>query len=187
MLLQGVAMNLNDATTLPVNELGCVPRFGSADEAQAYLTQRGVKYVLAQFVDIHGVAKAKSVPVSHLKSVLTAGAGFAGFAIWGVGIEPNGPDYMAVGDLATLTPVPWQPGLARIVCDGHVNGEAWQYDSRVTLKKAVARMTERNWTLFTGLEPEFSLLRRSASRATTIRVSRARGSSWNSSPNRCAQ
>ena len=156
-------MNLNDATTLPVNELGCVPRFGSAEEAQAYLTQQGVKYVLAQFVDIHGVAKAKSVPVSHLKSVLTAGAGFAGFAIWGVGIEPNGPDYMAVGDLATLTPVPWQPGLARIVCDGHVSGQAWQYDSRVTLKKAVAKMTERNWTLFTGLEPEFSLLRRSAS------------------------
>jgi glutamine synthetase len=156
-------MNLNDATKLPVNELGCVPRSGSAEEAQAYLTQQGVKYVLAQFVDIHGVAKAKSVPVSHLKSVLTAGAGFAGFAIWGVGIEPNGPDYMAVGDLATLTPVPWQPGLARIVCDGHVGGQAWQYDSRVTLKKAVAKMTERNWTLFTGLEPEFSLLRRSAS------------------------
>ena len=72
-------MNLNDASKLPVNELGCVPRFGSAEEAQAYLTQQGVKYVLAQFVDIHGVAKAKSVPVSHLKSVLTAGAGFAGF------------------------------------------------------------------------------------------------------------
>jgi Glutamine synthetase len=163
MLLQGVAMNLNDASELPLNDLGCVPRFGSAEEAQAYLSQQGVKYVLAQFVDIHGVAKAKSVPVSHLKSVLKAGAGFAGFAIWGVGIEPNGPDYMAVGDLATLTPVPWQPGLARIVCDGHVNGEAWQYDSRVTLEESRSRMTERNWTLFTGLEPEFSLLRRSAS------------------------
>ncbi len=98
-------MNLNDASKLPVNELGSVPRFGSAEEAQDYLTQRGVKYVLAQFVDIHGVAKAKSVPVAHLKGVLKAGAGFAGFAIWGVGIEPNGPDYMAVGDLSTLTPV----------------------------------------------------------------------------------
>ncbi|MEM5332105.1 type III glutamate--ammonia ligase, partial [Paraburkholderia sp. JHI2823] len=99
-------MNLNDAK-LPVNELGSVPRFGSADDAQRWLAQQGVKYVLAQFVDIHGVAKAKSVPVAHLKTVLEAGAGFAGFAIWGVGIEPNGPDFMAVGDLATLTPVPW--------------------------------------------------------------------------------
>jgi glutamine synthetase len=82
MVLQGVAMNLNDANKLPEAELGTVPRFGSADDAKAYLTQQGVKYVLAQFVDIHGVAKAKSVPVAHLKSVLTEGAGFAGFAIW---------------------------------------------------------------------------------------------------------
>src|SRR5258708_21142698 len=156
-------MTLNDSRNAPATELGTVPRFESAQDAQSWLVQQGVKYVLAQFVDIHGVAKAKSVPVAHLNSVLKAGAGFAGFAIWGVGIEPNGPDYMAVGDLATLTPVPWQPGLARIVCDGHVDGEAWQYDSRVTLKKQVARMTERNWTRFTGLEPEFSLLRRSAS------------------------
>ena len=99
-------MNLNDASKLPVNELGSVPRFETAEDAQAWLSQQGVKYVLAQFVDIHGVAKAKSVPVAHLKSVLKAGAGFAGFAIWGVGIEPNGPDFMAVGDLSTLTPMP---------------------------------------------------------------------------------
>src|SRR5471032_592627 len=99
MVLQGVAMSLNDTSKLLDNDLGHIPRFGSAVEAQAYLTQEGVKYVLAQFVDIHGVAKAKSVPVAHLNSILTAGAGFAGFAIWGVGIEPNGPDFMAVGDV----------------------------------------------------------------------------------------
>ena len=87
---------------------------------------------------------------AHLNSILTAGAGFAGFAIWGVGIEPNGPDFMAVGDLSTLTPVPWQAGTARIVCDGHVGGRTLAYDSRVTLEKAVARLTERNWTLSRG-------------------------------------
>jgi glutamine synthetase len=158
-------MNLNDASSLSGADLGQVPRFGSADDAQAYLSQQGVKYVLAQFVDIHGVAKAKSVPLAHLKSVLKDGAGFAGFAIWGVGIEPNGPDFMAVGDLATLTPVPWQPGMARIVCEGHVRGLPWTYDSRVTLKQQIARLTERQWTLFTGLEPEFSLLKRTVSGA----------------------
>jgi len=111
-------------------------------------------------VDIHGVAKAKSVPVSHLETVLTDGAGFAGFAICGVGIEPHGPDFMAKGDLGTVSLVPWQPGLARIVCEGHVDGEPWVYDSRVVLKKQVARLAERGLTMFTGLEPEFSLLRR---------------------------
>ena len=150
-------------TNLPAAvALGHVPRFESAEQARTVLARQGVKYVLAQFVDIHGVAKAKAVPLAHLESVLGAGAGFAGFAIWGVGITPNGPDFMAVGDLATLTPVPWQPEFARIVCEGHVRGEAWDYDSRVTLKKQTARLAERGWTLYTGLEPEFSLLRRGA-------------------------
>lgn len=135
-------------------------RFTHVKDAQRHLTEQGVGYVLAQFVDIHGVAKAKSVPVAHLPTVLSDGAGFAGFAIWGVGIDPHGPDFMAVGDLATISLVPWQPGLARIVCEGHVNGEPWHYDSRVTLRRQIDRLSAKGWTLFTGLEPEFSLLKR---------------------------
>lgn len=128
-------------------------------EAKQFLQDHQVKYVLAQFVDIHGVAKVKSVPAAHLEDILTTGAGFAGGAIWGMGIEPNGPDYMAVGELATLSLIPWQPGYARIICDGHVNGAPYEYDSRVVLKKQIARLREHGWTLNTGLEPEFSLLR----------------------------
>ena len=129
-------------------------------EARKFLKDNNVKYVLAQFVDIHGVAKVKSVPAAHLNDILTAGAGFAGGAIWGMGIKPNGPDYMAVGELATLNLIPWQPGYARIICDGHVNGKPYEYDSRVVLKKQIVRLAEKGWTLYTGLEPEFSLLHR---------------------------
>src|SRR5579864_7325932 len=129
-------------------------------EAKKFLADNDVKYILAQFVDIHGVAKTKSVPAAHLDSILTAGAGFAGFAVWGLGIDPQGPDFMAVGDLDTLSLVPWQPGYARIACDGHVKKQPWDFESRVTLKKQVRRLTEHGWILNTGLEPEFSLLRR---------------------------
>lgn len=132
-------------------------------EAKQFLAEQQVKYVLAQFVDIHGSAKTKAVPVSHFDDILTAGAGFAGFAVWGLGIEPHGPDFMAVGDLSTLSLVPWQPGYARIACDGHVKGQPWALDTRVVLKQQVARLAERGWTLFTGLEPEFSLLKKDAS------------------------
>ncbi|MEW6445789.1 MAG: type III glutamate--ammonia ligase [Pseudomonadota bacterium] len=132
----------------------------SPAEAKAFLEKNGVKYVLAQFVDIHGVAKTKSVPVDHFDDIITNGAGFAGFAIWGMGIDPHGPDYMAVGDLATLSLVPWQPGYARIVCDGHVHKAPWEIDARVTLKRQIERLAARGWTLYTGLEPEFSLLRK---------------------------
>jgi len=130
-------------------------------EAKIFLAKNNVKSVLAQFVDIHGTAKAKSVPASHFEDILNAGAGFAGFAVWGLGIEPHGPDYMAVGDLSTLSLVPWQPGYARIVCDGHVHGKPWDYDARVTLKKQIARLDRLGMTFMTGLEPEFSLLKRS--------------------------
>lgn len=131
-------------------------------QASEFFERHQVKYVLAQFVDIHGVAKTKSVPVSHYADILEAGAGFAGFAVWGLGIGPHGPDFMAVGDPSTLSLVPWQPGYARIVCDGHVHGQPWAYDSRVVLKKQIDRLADRGWTLFTGLEPEFSLLKRGA-------------------------
>ncbi len=57
----------------------------------------------------------------------------------GVGIEPNGPDFMAVGDLSTLTTVPWQRGTARIVCEGHVKGEPWAYGMRAYAPKARSR------------------------------------------------
>lgn len=144
----------------PTGTLIPAPVFTDLAHAQHYLLEQGVSYVLAQFVDIHGVAKAKSVPVSHLPSVMKEGAGFAGFAISGVGIEPHGPDFMAKGDLATLSLVPWQPGLARMVCEGHVEGQPWKFDSRVVLKKQIERLSVRGYTLFTGLEPEFSLLRR---------------------------
>ncbi|OIQ96713.1 glutamine synthetase 3 [mine drainage metagenome] len=130
------------------------------DEAKKFLKDNDVKYVLAQFVDIHGVAKVKSVPAAHIGSILKGGAGFAGGAIWGMGIAPNGPDYMAVGDLSTLTLMPWQPGYARIICDGHVEGKPYGHDSRVVLKAQTDRLAKNGWTLYTGLEPEFSLLRK---------------------------
>ena len=129
-------------------------------EIDRFLSQNDIKYILALFVDIHGVAKTKSVPANCLNSVVESGAGFAGFAVWGLGMVPHGPDFMARGDLKTLSAVPWQPGYARIACDGYVNNEPHPYCSRVVLKSQLDKLTQRGWTLNTGLEPEFSLFNR---------------------------
>lgn len=128
--------------------------------AKTFLESHQVKFVLAQFVDIHGVAKTKAVPVSHFEDILHPGAGFAGFAVWGLGMDPHSPDYMAVGDLSTLSLVPWMPGFARIVCVGHVKGEPYPYDARYVLMQQIERLKQRGWTLNTGVEPEFALLRK---------------------------
>jgi glutamine synthetase len=136
------------------------PAFKTVGDAIAFLRQNDVRFVLAQFVDIHGVAKTKSVPVSHFEDILEEGAGFAGFALWGFGMQPHHPDYMARGELSTLSLVPWQPGYARIVCTGYVNNEAYPYDTRWILGQQMKRLAARGWTLNTGLEPEFMLLSR---------------------------
>ncbi|HQU43211.1 MAG TPA: type III glutamate--ammonia ligase [Pirellulales bacterium] len=128
------------------------------DQAKRFLAEHDVKFVLAQFVDIHGVAKTKAVPVAHFDDVLRDGAGFAGFAVWGLGQEPHDADYMAVGELDTLSLVPWQPGYARIVCNGVVDGEPWPFDTRYILRQQLRRLEDRGLTINTGLEPEFMLL-----------------------------
>ena len=131
-------------------------------QAQKFLKDNQVRYVLAQFVDIHGVAKTKSVPVSHFEDILTTGAGFAGFAVWGMGMAPHDADYMAIGDLSTLSLLPWQPGYARIVCDGTVKGKPYPFDTRLVLKQMVAKAKAKGWTVNIGIEPEFMVLKRRA-------------------------
>ncbi len=130
--------------------------------AKKYLADHKLKYILAQFVDIHGAAKAKAVPARHLDMVLNDGAGFAGFAVWGLGMGPHGPDYMARGDATTLSAIPWMPGYARMACDGYVHGKPYEYCSRVVLKRQLAALKKRGLTMYTGIEPEFMLLARTA-------------------------
>ena len=120
-------------------------------------------YYLAQFVDIHGRPKAKLVPGKHKEMIFTAGAGFAGFAIAGMGMGPHGQEFMAVGDRGSVRPVPWMPGTACVTCEGHVSGKPHALDSRVIARKALADFRQATgMEFFSGLEPEFFLLRRGA-------------------------
>jgi glutamine synthetase len=135
------------------------------DQAKRFFKENGIRYVLAQFVDVHGAAKAKAVPVEHYDMVVNDGAGFAGFAVWGLGMGPHGPDFMGVGDPTTIAPILWMPGFARMACDGYVNGKPYSYCSRVAARRQIDKLTARGYTLYTGIEPEFMLLKKDASGA----------------------
>ncbi len=126
-------------------------------------------YYLAQFVDIHGRPKAKLVPAKHKEMIFTSGAGFAGFAIAGMGMGPHGEEFMAVGERDAVRPVPWLPGTACVTCDGHVSGQPHPLDSRVIARKALAAFRQATgMEFFTGLEPEFFLLRRNEQGAYVV-------------------
>ena len=128
------------------------------------LTSQGVHTLIAQFTDIHGVAKGKLVPFAHLDALLTECAGFSGPSIWGTGLPRMGPrsEYYGRGAASTARALPWMPGYARIACDGFVAGEPFEACPRQVLRRQVARLAERGWLLRTGIEPEFFLLKRTA-------------------------
>ena len=125
------------------------------------LQDQGVHTLLVQFTDVHGVAKGKYVPLAHLGDVLRTGAGFAGPSIWGTGLPRTGPraEYYARGDAATVTALPWLPGVARIVGDGFVDGQPFDACPRQVLRRALARLGQLGLSLKTGIEPEFFLLK----------------------------
>lgn len=132
----------------------------SLEHAKARMQAAGIHTVIAQFVDIHGAAKGKYIPLTHLEDILGAGAGFAGPSIWGTGLPRTGAraEYYGQGDLSTLQALPWMPGYARIVCNGIVDGKPFDVCSRRVLLKQIERLKAYGWTLNVGIEPEFFLL-----------------------------
>ena len=133
-------------------------------QVAADLKTQGIHSILAQFTDLHGVAKGKLVPLQNLREWIEVGAGFAGPSIWGTGLGRFGPrsEYDARVQIESLRPLPFMPGVAHAVCDGYAGGEVLETCSRQVLKRQWQRLAERGWTLWVGIEPEFFLLRQNA-------------------------
>ncbi len=120
----------------------------------------GIEYLLVQFVDIHGAAKVKLVPSSELRAVVEIGAGFAGGAVWGMGQGPHSHDLCARADVSTYTPLPYEPGVARLASDLHVDGEPHPFCPRVNLRRVLQKARDAGYIFNTGIEPEFFLVTR---------------------------
>jgi glutamine synthetase len=151
----------NGATTATAGPVGpplTAPQ--TVEDLRREISERGIEFLFAQFVDMHGKPNAKLVPSSHLDDLLEDGAGFAGYAAGEIGQRPNDPDIAAIPDLRTFTPLPWQPGVARLACDIRVEGEEWPYDPRTILRRQLARAKELGFEFKIGMELEYFLVRR---------------------------
>ncbi|HWI21569.1 MAG TPA: type III glutamate--ammonia ligase [Baekduia sp.] len=144
--------------TATAADLGPLPK--TRDEVVSYVRERGIEFIFAQFVDMHGKPNAKLVPGTHIEDLFEAGAGFAGAAAGAIGQSPNDPDLEAMPDPISFTPLPWRPEIARIACDVHVLGEPWPYCPRTILKKQIARAAELGYELKIGAELEYFLVKR---------------------------
>ncbi len=132
----------------------------SVEEIRRRSGELGVEFYFAQFVDMYARPSAKLVPAGNLDDLASEGAGFAGFAAGEIGQAPHHPDMMARPDLASFTPVPWQPDLARFACDVYVEGEEWPYDPRTILRRQLERARAKGYEFMVGMELEYFLLRR---------------------------
>jgi glutamine synthetase len=130
------------------------------EEIRDRLKQDQVDYILVQYVDIHGTPRCKGVPVHALDQLLAGSAGFAGAAVLGMGQGPHDHDMIALPDLASYTPVPWEEGVARFACDIQVDGKEWPYCSRTVLRRAVADLAREGYMLMVGVEAEHFLVQR---------------------------
>jgi glutamine synthetase len=120
--------------------------------------KRGIEFYFAQFVDMYARPSAKLVPATNLDDLVTDGAGFAGFAAGEIGQFPSDPDIAAIPDLASYTPVPWEPTVARFACNIHVDGDEWPYDPRIILRRQIEKARTKGFDFRMGLELEYFLV-----------------------------
>jgi len=130
-------------------------------ETQKLFAEKNIKYFMMSFVDMHGTPRAKLVPAECLGDVAEGAAGFAGFAVDGVGQGPHDPDLSCVpSSNSTVYALPWKPGIAWIAGNLQMDGEDWNYCPRTILGRMVAKAAEKGFRYKLGIEPEFFLLER---------------------------
>jgi glutamine synthetase len=138
------------------------PRGGEAavKAKKRELIEKGVKYCLAAYVDVHGVAKAKAVPVEHFERMMRGSELFTGAAIDGLGQGPNEDELAIFPDLGAVTQLPWRPDVAW--CPGNLrfHQDPWPMCARTILSQQVARAEKLGFRFNLGIECEIYIVRR---------------------------
>ncbi|HEV7302323.1 MAG TPA: hypothetical protein VGN72_23495 [Tepidisphaeraceae bacterium] len=124
------------------------------------LIDAGVEYCFASYVDVHGVPKAKCVPIEFFEKMCKGSELFTVGAMEGMGlVGPEKDECAAVPDLASCVICPWDKRYAWFASDLYFHGKPYVNCARVMLKRAIARAADRNYLFNIGIEPEFYVLK----------------------------
>ncbi len=129
---------------------------------QKQLQDKGVKYCIGAYVDIHGVPKAKVVPIAHLEHMAHGSERYTGYALDGLGQAPNDDEITSVPDLDRAIQLPWEPKLAWIPADNYFQGKPYALNTRVALQNVMAQAKELGFGFNLGIECEIFLLKQGA-------------------------
>jgi glutamine synthetase len=121
--------------------------------------EHGVRFVRLWFVDVLGLLKSSSIPVSELEQALTEGVGLDGSSLES-GTRLFELDAIAHPDPTTFALLPWRPdaAVARMFCDIRLpDGSPSPGDSREALRRQLRRVAELGYVFQVGPEIEFFL------------------------------
>ena len=133
------------------------------------LSEASVSTVRVVYPDLHGVPRGKDVPLVEFDRVSEHGLAFCAAVMSTdlrhtpvLGGEIGYPDLVARPDLATLTLLPWEPGVACCIADVHpvADGARVPADPRGAVRRAVAGYEALGLAPIVGPELEFFLCER---------------------------
>ena len=126
------------------------------------LEAQGVRYALASFVDLHGVCKAKAVPVDHLDAMASGSELFTGAALDGVPQDVSDDEVAAVPDLSSAVVLPWRPDTVWFASNLKLGSDPFEACSRNILSRVRDQAAAMGLRFNLGVETEFFVLRREA-------------------------
>ncbi len=131
-------------------------------DTKKQLIDAGVEYCFAAYVDIHGVPKAKTVPIQKFEKMAEGSELFTVGAMDGMGlVGPEQDECAAVPDLSTLTIMPWDKRFAWFAADLTYHDEPYQNCPRTILRRAVEDAKQMGYQMNLGVETEFYVYRQS--------------------------
>jgi glutamine synthetase len=141
------------------------------DGAVASFTEQGIDVVRLGFPDLLGSERGRDVLVSRFERTVGSGVAFcrslyatspAGDVIDIAGGRSAGlPDVVAYPDLASVLPIPWEPGVAHCMVDVfNPDGSPSQISPRNVLKRVIEAFDRAGRQALVGPELEFFLLER---------------------------
>ena len=153
-----------------MNELATGAQIASSGEAakpkretMRSLIDKGVEYCMPLYVDVHGVAKTKTVPIDHFDRMMRGSELFIGAALDGLGQGPHDDELAVVPDPDAVMQLPWRPNIAVIPGQLSYHEQPYPMCSRTILARQVERAAKMGLKFNLGIECETYIVKRDPS------------------------
>ena len=136
-----------------------VAKFKIHRETMQSLMEKGVEYCMPLYVDVHGIAKTKTVPINHFDRMMRGSELFTGAALDGLGQGPHDDELAVIPDPDAVMQLPWRPNVAVIPGQLTYHEQPYPMCSRTVLAQAGGTRREAGLKFNLGIECETYIVR----------------------------